>query len=56
MEVLELTVETDQYEALDLGRPGTSVGDMDVYSGKAVNGGSRAAHGGGSCQVTHIDY
>jgi hypothetical protein len=23
--------------------------------GKAVNGGSRAAHGGGSCQVTHID-
>jgi hypothetical protein len=55
VEVLEIAVETDQYEILDLGRPGASVGDMDVYSGKAVNGGSRVAHGGGSCQVMHID-
>jgi hypothetical protein len=55
VEVLEFNVGTDQYEALDLGRPGTSVGDMDVYSGRVMNGGRMVGHGGGSCQVLHID-
>ena len=55
VEVLELAVENDQYAALDLGQPGVSVGDMDVYSGNAVKDGREVGRGGGSCQVTHID-
>ncbi|TDC60224.1 hypothetical protein E1258_15390 [Micromonospora sp. KC207] len=55
VEVLELKVENDQYAALDLGRAGVSVGDMDVYSGNAIRDGRKVGHGGGSCQVVHID-
>ncbi|WP_280356947.1 hypothetical protein [Nocardia otitidiscaviarum] len=41
VEVLELGVENDQYASLDLGQPGVSVGDMDVYSGNAIQDGRR---------------
>ncbi|MFE6757070.1 hypothetical protein ACFVDQ_26250 [Streptomyces sp. NPDC057684] len=55
VEVLELKVQNDQYEAVDLGPAGPSLGDMDVYSGTAVQDGRRVGRGGGSCQVIHID-
>lgn len=55
VEVLELKVENDQYAALDLDRAGVNVGDMDVYSGNAIRDGRKVGHGGGSCQITHID-
>ncbi|AXB41578.1 allene oxide cyclase barrel-like domain-containing protein [Amycolatopsis albispora] len=55
VEVLELKVENEQYAALDLDRPGVSLGDMDVYSGSATVDGRRVGRGGGSCQVLHID-
>jgi hypothetical protein len=55
VEVLELEVENNQYAALDLDRAGVSVGDMDVYSGTAIRDGRKVGHGGGSCQVIHVD-
>ncbi|MET8546261.1 hypothetical protein ABZW03_37395 [Kitasatospora sp. NPDC004799] len=55
VEVLELKVQNDQYEALDLGPVGPSLGDMDVYSGTAVQDGRSVGRGGGSCQVVQID-
>ncbi|MCP9622163.1 hypothetical protein FOH10_32445 [Nocardia otitidiscaviarum] len=55
VEVLELGVENDQYASLDLGQPGVSVGDMDVYFGNAIQDGRRVGRGGGSCQVIHVD-
>lgn len=55
VEVLELKVENDQYAALDLDRAGVNVGDMDVYSGNPIRDGRKVGHGGGSCQITHID-
>jgi hypothetical protein len=55
VEVLELKVENDQYAALDLDQAGVSVGDMDVYSGNAIKDDRKVGHGGGSCQITHID-
>ncbi|RDI43537.1 dirigent protein [Nocardia mexicana] len=54
-EVHELQVTTDQYSALDLGSSGTSVGDMDVFSGSAMKDGSKVGNAGGSCQATHVD-
>ncbi|MEU6587669.1 hypothetical protein ABZ923_00240 [Streptomyces sp. NPDC046881] len=54
-EVLELKVDNDQYKAVDLGPEGPSLGDMDVYSGTAVEDGRRIGHGGGSCQVVRIE-
>jgi hypothetical protein len=55
VEVLELAVENTQYQALDLGQPGVSLGDMDVYSGNAIRDGRRVGQGGGSCQTLHVD-
>lgn len=54
-EVLELKVENTQYQALDLGRTGISLGDMDVYSGNAIRDGRKAGRGGGSCQTIHVE-
>ncbi len=54
VEVLELKVQNDQYEAVDLGPAGPSLGDMDVYSGTAVKDGRSVGRGGGSCQVVQI--
>ncbi|VFB01795.1 allene oxide cyclase barrel-like domain-containing protein [Nocardia cyriacigeorgica] len=55
VEVIELKVQNTQYEALDLGPAGPSLGDMDVYSGNAIQDGRRVGQGGGSCQTLHID-
>ncbi|WP_280402116.1 allene oxide cyclase barrel-like domain-containing protein [Nocardia carnea] len=55
VEVIELHVQNTQYEALDLGPAGPSLGDMDVYSGNAIQEGRRVGQGGGSCQTLHID-
>ncbi|MFD4656120.1 hypothetical protein ACFWP2_10885 [Kitasatospora sp. NPDC058444] len=55
VEVLELKVQNDQYEALDLGAAGPSLGDMDVYSGTAVQDGRSVGRGGGSCQVVQVE-
>ncbi|MFF4920502.1 hypothetical protein ACFY4B_07970 [Kitasatospora sp. NPDC001261] len=54
VEVLELKVQNDQYEVLDLGAAGPSLGDMDVYSGATVQGGHSVGRGGGSCQVVQL--
>ncbi|MFJ7243568.1 hypothetical protein ACIQWA_02860 [Kitasatospora sp. NPDC098652] len=54
VEVLELQVRNDQYEALDLGPAGPSLGDQDVYSGGAVQDGREVGRGGGTCQVVQI--
>ncbi|MEU4344024.1 hypothetical protein AB0H00_22640 [Nocardia sp. NPDC023852] len=54
-EILEVKVENDQYAAPDLDRAGMSVGDMDVFSGNAIKDGRKVGHGGGSCQVIHVD-
>ncbi|MFJ9827217.1 hypothetical protein ACIRSU_23070 [Streptomyces sp. NPDC101160] len=54
VEVLELKVQNDQYEALDLGPAGPGLGDMDVYSGTATVDGRSVGRGGGSCQVVSI--
>ncbi|MGW4164309.1 allene oxide cyclase barrel-like domain-containing protein [Streptomyces sp. NPDC004788] len=54
VEVLELKVQNDQYEAVDLGPAGPSLGDMDVYSGTALKDGRGVGRGGGSCQVISI--
>ncbi|RZQ62297.1 hypothetical protein [Amycolatopsis suaedae] len=48
-------MENTQYAALDLGHPGTSLGDQDVLSGNAIKDGRKAGQGGGSCQVMHLD-
>lgn len=55
VEVLELKVRNDQYAATDLGPAGPSLGDMDVYSGTALQDGRDVGRGGGTCQVIHIE-
>ncbi|MFI6868570.1 hypothetical protein [Nocardia sp. NPDC050406] len=55
VDILELAVENTQYQALDLGQPGPSLGDMDVYSGNAIQDGRRVGQGGGSCQVLYVE-
>ncbi|MEU3739683.1 MULTISPECIES: hypothetical protein [unclassified Streptomyces] len=55
VEVLEIKIQNDQHEATDLGPAGPSLGDMDVYSGIALQDGRRVGHGGGSCQVVRIE-
>ncbi|MEU1666586.1 hypothetical protein ABZ547_23870 [Streptomyces sparsogenes] len=55
VEVLELEVRNDQYTETDLGPAGPSLGDMYVYSGTAIKDGRAVGHGGGSCQVIHVD-
>ncbi|WP_280358497.1 allene oxide cyclase barrel-like domain-containing protein [Nocardia otitidiscaviarum] len=55
VEVIELQVQNTQYEALDLGPAGLSLGDMDVYSGNAIQDGRTVGQGGGSCQTLHIE-
>ncbi|MFJ8085736.1 hypothetical protein ACIQ6Y_34815 [Streptomyces sp. NPDC096205] len=55
VEVLDLTIQNDQYAATDLGPAGPSLGDMDVYSGNALQDGRRVGRGGGSCQVVHLE-
>ncbi|MFD8009494.1 hypothetical protein [Streptomyces sp. NPDC058955] len=52
-EVIELKVRNEQYTAVDLGPAGPSLGDMDVYSGTAVEDGRSVGRGGGHCQVVH---
>ncbi|GAB7180570.1 hypothetical protein ATKI12_0401 [Kitasatospora sp. Ki12] len=54
VEVLELKVQNDQYEVLDLGAAGPSLGDLDVYSGYSVKDGRNVGRGGGSCQVVQV--
>jgi hypothetical protein len=55
VEILELGVQNTQYEALDLGKPGPSLGDTDVYSGNAIKDGRKVGRGGGSCQVIQLE-
>ncbi|MER7583868.1 hypothetical protein [Kitasatospora sp. NPDC097691] len=55
VEVLELEVHNGQYEAVDLGPAGPSLGDLDVYSGTTVKDGRTVGRGGGSCQVVQTD-
>jgi hypothetical protein len=55
VEVLELAVENTQYQALDLGPAGVSLGDMEAYSGNAIRDGRKVGQGGGSCQTLHVD-
>lgn len=55
VEVIELQVQNTQYAALDLGPAGLSLGDMDVYSGNAIQDGRQVGQGGGSCQTLHVD-
>ncbi|MFB7620998.1 hypothetical protein [Kitasatospora sp. NPDC056181] len=55
VEVLELKVQNDQYAYADLDPKGPSLGDSYVYSGTALKDGRSVGHGGGSCQVIHIN-
>lgn len=55
VEVLELKVQNDQHTPTDLAPSGPSLGDMDVYSGIAVEDGRRVGHGGGTCQVVRVE-
>jgi hypothetical protein len=55
VEVLEGKAVTDQLATPDLDPAGPSLGDMYVYSGNVTNDGREVGHGGGSCQVTHIE-
>ncbi|MGH4028849.1 allene oxide cyclase barrel-like domain-containing protein [Actinomycetota bacterium Odt1-20B] len=56
VEVLELKIQNDQFTATDLGPAGPSLGDMDVYSGIALDkDGRRAGLGGGTCQVVRME-
>ncbi|MGA4837516.1 allene oxide cyclase barrel-like domain-containing protein [Streptomyces sp. G45] len=55
VEVIDLTLQNDQYTAHDLGPKGPSLGDLDVYSGTAIKDGRKVGLGGGSCQVVHVN-
>ncbi|MER7765668.1 hypothetical protein [Kitasatospora sp. NPDC096140] len=55
VEVLELKIHNEQYQAVDLAPAGPSLGDLDVYSGTALKDGRSVGRGGGSCQVIQAD-
>ncbi|MBF6455973.1 allene oxide cyclase barrel-like domain-containing protein [Nocardia cyriacigeorgica] len=55
VDVIELQVQNIGYEALDLGPSGPSLGDMDVFSGNAIQDGRTVGQGGGSCQTLRVD-
>ncbi|OIV38727.1 hypothetical protein BIV57_04220 [Mangrovactinospora gilvigrisea] len=54
-EVIDLKVRNDQYQEVDLGSKGPSLGDTYLYSGIGVKDGRDVASGGGTCQVIRID-
>ncbi|NKY34960.1 dirigent protein [Nocardia speluncae] len=55
VEIIEAVALTDQLAALDLDKPGPSLGDTVVYSGSIQQDGRRIGHGGGSCQTIYIE-
>lgn len=55
VEVIELRLQELQYEAVDLGSAGLSLGDMSVYSGTAVENDRKVGHGAGTSQVVRVD-
>ncbi|MFE3442683.1 hypothetical protein ACFXNW_06615 [Nocardia sp. NPDC059180] len=54
VDIIEVTVDTDQYVSLDLGQPDPNVGDRYVYSGILRENGREVGHGGGSCEFVRI--
>lgn len=54
VEVLELTIQNDQYASADLGPAGPSLGDTDVYSGTVLQDGRAVGRGGGTCQTVYL--
>ena len=55
VEIIEISVETDQFTSLDLGQPGPNIGDRYVYSGVLRENGRETGYGGGSCEFIRID-
>ncbi|MFI6642581.1 hypothetical protein [Streptomyces sp. NPDC050504] len=55
VEVVELQLQGLQYEAVDLGATGPTLGDMSVYSGTAVENGREVGHGAGTSHVVRVE-
>ncbi|MFF0738870.1 dirigent protein [Streptomyces sp. NPDC004111] len=53
-EVIELQLKDLEYETLDLGKAGPSLGDMSVYCATAVEKGRVVGRGGGTSQVLSV--
>ncbi|MEU7582649.1 hypothetical protein AB0B50_34285 [Streptomyces sp. NPDC041068] len=54
VEVMEIQLKDLEYEAVDLGRPGPSLGDMSVYCATAVENGREVGRGAGTSQVVYV--
>ncbi|MEV0528630.1 hypothetical protein AB0I66_34945 [Streptomyces sp. NPDC050439] len=55
VEVIELRLKDLEYESVDLGKAGPSLGDMSVYCATAVENGRNVGRGAGTAQVVHVD-
>lgn len=54
VEVIELQLKDLEYESVDLGEAGPSLGDMSVYCATAVENGRDVGRGAGTSQVVHV--
>ncbi|MET8507704.1 hypothetical protein ABZV60_24080 [Streptomyces sp. NPDC004787] len=55
VEILELKVGNLQYDGVDLGPAGPSLGDVSVFSGTTSKDGRVIGLGGGTCEVVRIE-
>lgn len=54
VEVIELQLKDLEYESVDLGKAGPSLGDMTVYCATAVENGRDVGRGAGTSQVVYV--
>lgn len=54
VEVIELQLKDLEYESVDLGKAGPSLGDMSVYCATAVENGRNVGRGAGTSQVVYV--
>ncbi|MGW6318132.1 allene oxide cyclase barrel-like domain-containing protein [Streptomyces sp. NPDC055099] len=54
VEVIELQLKDLEYESVDLGKAGPSLGDMSVYCATAVENGRAVGRGAGTSQVVYV--
>ncbi|MGW6061939.1 allene oxide cyclase barrel-like domain-containing protein [Streptomyces sp. NPDC055189] len=54
VEIIELQLKDLEYESVDVGKAGPSLGDMSVYCATAVENGRVVGRGAGTAQVVYV--
>ncbi|WP_217198666.1 allene oxide cyclase barrel-like domain-containing protein [Streptomyces buecherae] len=55
VDVVDIKLKNEQHAVTDLGPAGTSLGDYNSFSGRAIRDGREVGLGAGSCKTVHIE-